>query len=318
MKNLNIFVEKKRFTQFHGINQTIVGDYRVNILDGYNLAIRDGKLETNIDIFFVGHHNTNLELSEFQHLLDKRLVYVKQHKKSSMLSALNQVIDDPNYHPANIHGCFNAQEDWSEYIFEPSIYYVKPEHGARSLNQFIVDSRKVSLGHFLQQLKTFHEAKEDQAEYLRQLVAQANGHIKHIKGHERFENEHASLRSSFCVHERIADIVKEYRVVSVGFGSAQYFLERIRNQSNDGVISNEIEYAVLDTLPCQKIQNALQKAFRKLNIFHGALDVVITASGKWSIIEVSNQFGGGDIPPSTKTAIAQDTLKHLINHCISS
>lgn len=312
MKVLNVFIEKKRLTQFHGINQMVVGEYLVNILDSYNIAIRNGKLETNIDIFYIGHHNTYNELSEYKALLGSRLVYVKQQKKSSNIATYNHLISDSRYIKGNIHGCFNTNEDWSEYIFAPSIYYVKPEYGARSLNQFIVDSTKVSLGHFIHMLRKHTEDKDDQAKYLAELVAQANGHIKHIKGHERYENEHAVQNFSFCVHEQIPNLDKEYRVINCNYGKKLYFLERVRNAENDGVLSNEINYVEVRGVPLPDIDVALFMAFNENEFFHGSVDLVTTIDGKWSIIETSNQFGGADIPPNIKMEMVHTVLDGLI------
>lgn len=314
MKVINIFVEKKRFTQFHGINQMVVGDTLVNILNDFDISIRKGKLDTNIDIFFVGHHDTYNTLSEFSHLLGNRLIYVKQHKKSSKIASLNAVIDDPTYIKGFIDGCFTQNEDWSEYIFPPAIYYVKPEYGARSLNQFIIDSRKVSIGHFLQMIKRFDSDKDAQANYIANLVAKGNGHIKHIKGHERFENEHASINFGYCVHEQIQNVDREYRVINSGFGKSLHFFERVRNEDNDGVISNEIEYVELCAVPNKKICEQLQAAFEKINFFHGSIDLVTTTDGKWSVIETSNQFGGADIPPEHKQDVIAKALHHIIEH----
>lgn len=316
MKVLNVFIEKKRLTQFHGIHQIIVGEWMLNIMDSYNIAIRNGQLECNVDILYVGHHDTYNALSEYRHLLGKRLVYVKQQKKSSNLATYNALINCDSYIKSEIHGCFNAGDDLSEYIFEPALYYVKPEYGARSLNQFIVDSSKVSLGHFLQTLKRFNPDKELQAKHIADLVAKANGYIRHTKGHERFENEHASTDFSYCVHKQVAHIAKEYRVINNGFGNQLVFFERIRNDANDGVISNEIEYVKRQDAPSEEILTQLKQAFRKNSFFHGSVDLVVTENGRWSIIETSNQFGGADIHPIAKEDIIQGVLSELMDYSL--
>lgn len=317
MKSINLYIDKFRLTNFGGIHRIIVPvdgeEYIVNIFDSYNITIQGGQLLSNIDIFYVSHHETYQKLSEFAPLLGKRLIYDKQYKKSANILAYNHIIDDRDYIKTDIYGCFDNEEDLSEYVFPEAKYYVKPEYGARSLNQFIVNSKYVSLSYFLMQLSMYNENTVENAERIKKLVESAKGQIKHIKGNERYENEHADVKQDYCVQKAVENIKIEYRVINVGYGEHLYFFERQRNKANDGIVDNEINYIkVGGHSGLSKMSETLKKAFKKNNFFYGSADIVVTEDDKWTIVETANQYGGADIRTHFKYEIANKVVQLLV------
>ncbi len=330
---INIFIEKSRYTQFQGLNNITVKDmfgeyWDVNIFDKFDIAIVDGKLHTNIDIFFVAHHDTYNKLANYEALLGNKLIYVRQQTKSANIATYNKLLKDSlitgNFVPTSIYS-INENEDPSQYCFEDGTYYVKMEYGARSLNQFIVDSTKVSLPYFITKLsQKYNEDKNVYAKSIAELVESSNGNIKHIKGNEREENEHAKYKYDYCVHRRFDDIALEARVIQSNYGANIVFLKRERNSSNDGIVDNEMYYVEEVTLEqfaelgineveFDKIKSQLSYAFKKNNFFHGSVDFVINKKGQWTIVETSNQFGSADVPKNIKSKILYDTIASLID-----
>lgn len=333
MKNnykINIFIEKSRFTQFHGINNITVKDkygecYDVSIFDKFDIAIVDGQLQTNIDIFFVAHHDTYNKLANYEALLGNKLIYVRQQTKSANIATYNKLIDGTHkFKPTSIYS-INETEDPSQYCFVDGTYYVKMEYGARSLNQFIIDSKKVSLPYFMTKLsQQYNEDKNIYAQNISKLVESGNGHIKHIKGNEREENEHAKYKYDYCVHRRFDDIALEARIIQSNYGEKIVFLKRERNKDNDGIVDNEINYVSEVTLEelneygiekddFDEIKRQLRVAFNKNKFFHGSVDFVMNKKGDWTIVETSNQFGSADVPSNIKYEILSDTIASLID-----
>lgn len=319
MKSVNLYIDKFRLTNFGGIHRLVVNvegeKYLVNIFDKYNITIQNGELISNIDIFYVSHHETYQKLSDFAPLLGNRLIYDKQYKKSANILTYNKLLaHDPSYIQTNVFGCFDSEEDKSEYVVPYGKYYVKPEYGARSLNQFIVNSKYVSLPYFISQLTDkFDLNVESNAERIKKLVDSAKGSIKHIKGNEQYVNEHANVNQEYCIQEAISDVAKEYRVINVGYGEELYFFARNRNDANDGIVDNEINYTKLDGhATINTMRKHLKDAFKKNHFFYGSADVVITENGKWSIVETANQYGGADIRPEYKYKIAESVVTRLL------
>lgn len=331
--SINMFIEKSRFTQFQGMNKMQFTDkngesWLVNIFDTYDIDIVEGKLVTNIDVFFVAHHNTYNDLLDYKELLGKRLVYVRQQRKSANIATYNHIIEHPKFIPTKIYN-LHKDEDYSQYCFKDGTYYVKQEYGARSINQFIIDSSKVSLSYFLAKLDiSYNEDKNIFAESIKNLVESSKGNIKHIKGNEREENEHAKYKMDYCVHEKFKDIAFEFRVIQSNYGNNIVFLKRERNSSNDGIVDNEINYVELldiDELKSiyvtnedyESIRKSLINAFTKNEFFHGSIDLVFNKSGEWTIVETSNQFGSADVPYDIKRNVLRDTIASLVEKCYS-
>lgn len=330
MEQVNVFIDKKRLTQFQGINSMVVTNsagklVKANIFDTYDIRIVNGDLETNIDVFLVGHHDVYHKLANFEHLLGDRLVYVRQHFKSANIASYNKLLKDKmSYIPMRIYSISDV-DDVSQYCFDEYIYYVKPEYGARSLNQFIVDNRMISMATFLGKLLTNHYDNRDaEAERITEIVNSTSGHVKHIKGCERYENEHADTNFTYCAHQMFTDIVLECRVIQSNYGSDIRFFKRERNNSNDGIVDNEIFYTSeitpqdigLTGLTLQEfdiIRNDLSYAFEKLKFFQGCLDIVFNKNGEYTIVETSNQFGAADIDPSTKYLILKSAITALVD-----
>ena len=334
MKNytVNIYIEKSRLTQFHGINKLVVNAngevWTVNIFDSYNIAIVNGKLETNIDIFYVGHHDTYNKLANYQELLGDRLVYVRQQTKSANIATYNKFIENDLYIEQEIYDVA-TEEDASQYCFKEGVYYVKPEYGARSINQFIVDSSKCSLAYFVGKLNMIYDEDKDKfAESIKTLVEGAKGAIKHVKGNEREENEHSKYKMNYCIHRKFEDVALEYRVIQNNYGEEIYFLKRERNESNDGIVDNEINYVREHTESelekigitndiLKEIKLHLRNAFKANKFFSGSIDLVFNTYGYWTIVETSNQFGSGDIRYELKRKFLENTIVSLIENVYS-
>lgn len=308
---MNIYIEKSRLTQF----APIVKFEEHSIFDTYDIQVIDGLIVSNIDLFIVGRHETYNELCQYGKSIKDKIIFTRQNKKSVNIAEINDLIsrsgDFKILQHLDVIGSGNF--DPSQYQFKPNTkYYVKLEHGARSINTFIVDSGLCSVAVVLAELKQINGKPKEVYKDTILKLSKTPG-IQYIKGNTRYEDEEFEYREMhYYAHEALNDIVSEYRIIQSNAGKLFWVFSRERNSDNTGVVDNELAYTKHSRLDENLMEEIQRVAYNLDEFFFGSMDVVVNSEGKAAIVETSNQYGAGDIPNKLKTTILHQTLRSAI------
>ena len=304
---MNIFIEKSCMTQFyHLINYK---EHR--IFNDYDIAVVDGLIETNIDLFIIGNHTTYNKLQEYGTEFMKKVVFSRRTNKSITLAQINSIIAKEslsNFVSLDVIG--SSLHDMAQYpVLCDSKYFVKLELGARSLNMFIVDNHITPVPYVLQTLNNARNSSKESykttIDHLNSLVG-----VQYIEGNTRSDTEIFDSNSmQHFAHQEMRNILKEYRVIQSGHGKFISVFERVRNSENNGVVDNESNYTYETFALPNTILEDLQVIIKGLGeFFHGSIDLVESVEGQYAIVETSNQYGAADLPNRCKANLLSEAI----------
>lgn len=195
-------------------------------------------------------------------------------------------------------------------------WIVRPEHGARSIGQLIVDTKEVDMALVLNSLSPELFSGEH-------LIP---GVIAHT-GDESFENESVEiLKEGLFIQEVVENVAEEYRVIMGPNGEVETISTRERKpvnasysavdaSSKDRLIyvrglsdpgANFLDQEGLAEFP-------LARSLLCLPVSYNSVDVFKRTDGTWGIFEFCNQFATFDIPVDVSSQMITGWLMdHLV------
>lgn len=333
MKRLIVAYDSASLTNFnHASPSFTIGDVEVLVHASPYIAIDGDKVDTNFDLLI----QSGLTPTPGAGLLEQhQVVDLPRHAKSRQVIEVNRIAEKiaaQHYLSVLTRYCnkFSYTTPTTGGIADLGRHVViKPEHGARGIGQYVVDTHAVSIENVLKALenKLLPSQKEIQQLFPKGVFLATD------KERSAGVGQAALTDQNYIVQGIVPSVVAEVRVLLSPVSPNLYIDRTIIKKGTSGVSysqatgadgSAKVTASQLSAtnfskhfgdLVClsaiEEIEEFLDMMKSSICPF-GSVDLFVTETGDWGVFEYGNQFGSAAYHPQKITDLHQQTILHWL------